>query len=169
MYEVHGSTAAFEGQLLTQVELKYLRAVFKLGGCPGRGSYARFSEIARFLGVSAPTVSIMVRRLEDRGLLSVEPRRGVVITWKGLEMLAEYCWKTSVLEVALTKLGVPESYQRDLVEKMALTLDMKAVIKLWDCLGRPKACPHGSPLDVNLESTREAVEFLEKCCGLGKP
>ncbi len=166
MYEVRGSTATSEGQMLTQVELKYLRAVFKLGGCPVRGSYARFSEIARFLGVSAPTVSIMLRKLEDRGLLKVEPRKGAIITWRGLEMLAEYCWKISVLEVALLKLGVPENYQRDLVERMALALDTNAVLKLWDCMGRPKVCPHGNPLDVDLRSTSGIVEFLEKCCGL---
>lgn len=168
MFEVRESATASKGFVITRVELKYLRAVFKLGGCPGRGSYARFSDISRFLGVSAPTVSIMVRRLEDRGLLRVEPRKGVIITWRGLEVLAEYCWKISVLETALTKLGVPEGYQWDLVEKMALALDRDAVVKLWDCIGRPKMCPHGSPLDVNLESTRGVIEFLEKCCGLEK-
>jgi DtxR family Mn-dependent transcriptional regulator len=166
MYEVGGSTTALEGSMLTQVELRYLKAVFKLGGCPDRGSYARFSDIAKLLGVSAPTVSIMVRRLEDRGLLRVEPRRGVVMTWRGLEVLAEYCWKTAVLEVALSKLGVPEGYQRELVERMALALDRNAVLKLWDCMGRPKACPHGRPLDVDLGSVEGIMSFLEKCCGL---
>ena len=166
MYEVGGSTTALEGSMLTQVELRYLKAVFKLGGCPDRGSYARFSDIAKLLGVSAPTVSIMVRRLEDRGLLRVEPRRGVVITWRGLEVLAEYCWKIAVLEVALSKLGVPEGYQRELVERMALALDRNAVLKLWDCMGRPKACPHGRPLDVDLGSVEGIMGFLEKCCGL---
>lgn len=166
MYEVGGSTTALEGSMLTQVELRYLKAVFKLGCCPDRGSYARFSDIAKLLGVSAPTVSIMVRRLEDRGLLRVEPRRGVVMTWRGLEVLAEYCWKIAVLEVALSKLGVPEGYQRELVERMALALDRNAVLKLWDCMGRPKACPHGSPLDVDLGSTGGVMGFLEKCCGL---
>ena len=168
MFEVRESTTAFKDIVVTRVELKYLMAVFKFGGCPGRGSYARFSDISRFLGVSAPTVSIMVRKLEDRGLLRVEPRKGVIMTWRGLEVLAEYCWKISVLETALTKLGVPEGYQRGLVERMALALDRDAVVKLWDCIGRPSTCPHGSPLDVNLESTRGAVEFLEKCCGLEK-
>jgi len=166
MLEVGTRAGVAERPSLSRVELRYLRVVFKLGGCPGRGSYVRFSEIARALGVSAPTVSIMVRRLEDRGLLRVEPRKGVTLTWRGLELLAEYCWKNSVLEVALARLGVPEEYSRELVDRMALALDRGAVLKLWECLGRPRTCPHGRPIDVDFESTSSVVELLEKCCDL---
>lgn len=163
---VKGTLRVVESPPLSPTEIRYLKAVFKLGGCPGRGSYVKFSEIARLLGISAPTVSIMVRRLEDRGLLEVKSRKGVALTWKGLELLAEHCWKIAVIEVVLAKLGVPEEYQGELVEKILLALDRNGVMRLWDCLGRPKTCPHGSPLDLDLTSLANVVEFLDKCCGL---
>lgn len=145
------------------VELKYLRAVFVLGGCPGRGGYVRFSDISRVLEVAAPTVSIMVRKLEERGLLKVEPKVGVILTWKGLETLAEHCWKRVILDTALEKLGVPEVDRRGFIEKVSVVIDVDAARKLWDCLGRPGRCPRGLPI-IDINDKEKLVEWVKLCC-----
>ncbi len=146
-----------------KVELKYLRVVFMLGGCPGKGVYVRFSDISRVLGVAAPTVSIMVRKLEERGLLRVKPKVGAILTWKGLDTLAEHCWKSAVLDTALEKLGVPEADRRDFIDKVSVVIDVDAARKLWDCLGRPGRCPRGLPI-IDLNDKEKLIEWVSLCC-----
>ncbi|MFN4046259.1 MAG: metal-dependent transcriptional regulator [Acidilobaceae archaeon] len=144
-------------------ELKYLKAVFLLGGCPGRGGYVKFTDISRVLEVAAPTVSIMVRKLEERGLLKVEPRVGAMLTWKGLEALAEHCWKKAIIDTAMEKLGVPEADRRRFIDRVSIVIDVDVARKLWDCLGRPERCPRGLPI-IDINDREKLIEWVKLCC-----
>ncbi|MEM2223971.1 MAG: metal-dependent transcriptional regulator [Acidilobaceae archaeon] len=155
-----------EDVLSNHVLIKYLRAIFMLGGCPGRNAYVKLSDLSKVLSLSLPTVSIMVRRLEDRGFVSVKPREGVLLTWKGLELLAEYCWKKSIVEVVLNKLGLPLGDVEKISDKVSHVVDRDSVVKMWDCLGRPKECSHGYVILGEWSDKEKVIEWLRGCCKL---
>jgi Mn-dependent DtxR family transcriptional regulator len=146
--------------------IDYLKAVFIAGGLPYSEQYARFSEIAKLLGVTVSTASIMCRRLESKGLLKVQDNVGVKLTEKGFRILAEHLWKTAVMEVLLYKVGLGLDACKKLASKLVENLDMESAEKLYEALGRPKVCPHNRPIIHPKElSPRRALE-IALCCGL---
>src|ERR1700674_1412419 len=72
--------SSFLAEPLTRSVEDYLKAIYRLstGGQP-----ASTSEIAELLSLSAPSVSGMVRRLSEQGLLEHVPYRGVLLTAAG--------------------------------------------------------------------------------------
>ncbi|MCE4613072.1 MAG: metal-dependent transcriptional regulator [Desulfurococcales archaeon] len=127
---------------LTQRNIDYLRSVYKLGGKPG-GCKVRISDLSKSLGVSASTVSIMVRRLEFKGLLDVEDNTGVCLTREGMKVLVEHLWKHGIIEVALLRAGVDEATAKEVADNMSTCMDSGTTEKLAKALGNPDRCPHG--------------------------
>lgn len=67
----------------------YVEAIL---GLINRNGHARLLEIAKELGVSHPTVSKSLRKLQREGLVEVQPYRSILLTAKG-ERLASICQK----------------------------------------------------------------------------
>jgi DtxR family Mn-dependent transcriptional regulator len=72
-------TALFTDDLTTSVE-DYLKAIYAI---TRQGHPASTSEIARWLDLSPPSVSGMIKRLSQQGLLEYQPYKGVELTAKG--------------------------------------------------------------------------------------
>ena len=83
----------------------------------GRG-YARVSDLANSMGLSLPSVSVMVKRLAARGLLEREPYRGFRLTDRGRSISLEIRRRHETLTEFLTLLGVPEAVRECDVEGM---------------------------------------------------
>ena len=64
----------------------YLEKILELIDSKG---YARVADLAEALGIAQPSVSNMMRRLDEKGLLCYEKYRGVTLTASG-EKLAMY-------------------------------------------------------------------------------
>ena len=76
----------------------YLKAIYSLS----RGSHAAStSEIAELLGLSAPSVSGMVRRLSEQGLLEHAPYRGVLLTAAGRRIALRMVRRHRLIEAYL--------------------------------------------------------------------
>ena len=75
---------------------------------------ARASELAQRFGVSAPTVSKTLSRLQDEGYIETQPYRAIFLTAKG-EALAKSCKaRHQIVLEFLIKLGVdPETAEFD--------------------------------------------------------
>jgi Mn-dependent DtxR family transcriptional regulator len=74
----------------------------------GKG-YARVSDLAESLSLSLPSVSVMVKRLAERGLLERERYRGFRLTEEGRTISAEIRRRHETLTEFLTLLRVPEA------------------------------------------------------------
>jgi len=122
----------------------YLKAIYRLAQ---EASPVATSEIALALGLSAPSVSEMVKRLSEQGLLEHAPYRGVALTAQGRRAALGMLRRHRILETYLVeKLGYtwdsvhPEAERLEhavsdsLIERMALTL------------GNPAFDPHGDPI-----------------------
>jgi Mn-dependent DtxR family transcriptional regulator len=73
-----------------------------------RKGYARVTDVAEELGLTASTVSNMVRRLAARGLLSYERYRGFNLTAEGRAVAARIKERDKTLTELLKLLGLEE-------------------------------------------------------------
>jgi len=89
---------------LTRVE-DYLEVVYDLIETKG---YARASDIAERLDVKPPSVTSMIKKLDDMGLVVYERYRGLKLTDKGKQMARFSRQKHSTITKFLQVLGVRE-------------------------------------------------------------
>ncbi|MCS7107406.1 MAG: MarR family transcriptional regulator [Acidilobaceae archaeon] len=147
---------------------RYLRTIFSLGGHPDSNNFVRMSELSRELNLSLPTVSIMTRRLESRGLVVVETGKGVALTWRGIEFLAENCWKRAVIESTMKFLEIPAGEIEHVSDVMCFNLSPQAVLKLWKCAGETPGCLKDYVTISESGNVKEFIKWLLECCGLRK-
>jgi DtxR family Mn-dependent transcriptional regulator len=123
----------------------YVKIVYVLGGKPG-GRFVPLSLVARRLGVTKATVSVIARRLQARGLAEKERRGGIRLTRKGVEALAKLAWKVGLLEHVLTAAGLPAELAERVARETAQALRDEEALEICKLLGHPQRCPHGNPI-----------------------
>lgn len=73
---------------------------------------ARGTDVALRLGVANATVVKMLKRLAERGLITQEPYRAIMLTGEGWEMADNSRKRHVIVEQFLLALGVPEDVAR---------------------------------------------------------
>jgi DtxR family Mn-dependent transcriptional regulator len=133
----------------------YLKAIYDLERV---GEPASTNDIADRLAISPASVSGMVRRLADQGLITHEPYRGVRLTGDGRRAALRTLRRHRILECYLTEaLG----YAWDGVHAEAERLEHAASEELIDrmaaALGDPVQDPHGAPIPTRDGRVQELV------------
>ncbi|UCE97357.1 MAG: metal-dependent transcriptional regulator [Dehalococcoidia bacterium] len=111
------------------------------------GSPVRTSSLARVLTVSSASVSEMLQRLSEKGLVQYTPYGGVSLTKKGMQKVLKLTRRHRLWEVFLNKhlnIGWEEVYNEACILEHN-TSDL-VTDKLANFLGNPTLCPHGSPI-----------------------
>ena len=129
---------------LTRSVEDYLKAIYRLS----RGAQpASTSEIAEHLGLSAPSVSGMVRRLSEQGLLEHVPYRGVVLTEPGRRVALRMVRRHRVLEAYLVGfLGYSWDSVHEEAERLEHAVSDALIERMAGALGHPRFDPHGDPI-----------------------
>ncbi len=147
----------------------YLKAIYALGGGVGADAVAT-SDIAQKLLVAPASVSGMVRRLAEQGLLSYERYRGVKLTDSGRRAALRTLRRHRVIESYLSN---ALSYPWDRVHEEAERLEHAASDELVDrmaaAIGEPAVDPHGAPIpsrDGRMDET-EYFPLADLGAGLG--
>jgi DtxR family Mn-dependent transcriptional regulator len=124
---------------------EYLEAIYS---CNERGELAKNQELAKRLKVSPPSVSEMIKKLSDDGLLVYEPYKGVVLTGKGMARAQKVVRKHRLLERFLYDiLGLRMEKVHNEACMMEHGLSDEAAAALCAFLNRPKTCPDdGKPI-----------------------
>ncbi|MGH7480750.1 MAG: metal-dependent transcriptional regulator [Longimicrobiales bacterium] len=135
----------------------YLKTIYQL--CLDADA-ANTSSIAERLGVRAASVTGMLKRLADRGLIEHVPYYGATLTSEGRQEAVRMVRRHRVLELFLVEvLG----YTWDRVHDEAETLEHAASDELIDrmarILGEPRTDPHGDPIPGG------DAEFVEDAWG----
>ena len=123
---------------------EYLEALYNL---TQGGKTATTSEIAKHLKVSPASVTDMLRKLADRGLLNYSPYQGVTLTGEGLKAAAKMTRKHRLLERFLhdiLKIGNDSVHEEAC--KMEHGLSDKAERALCLTLKAPDKCPDDEKL-----------------------
>lgn len=133
-----------EGEKQRTIE-DYLRAVYKLEELTG---IAKTSMLARELGVTPATVVKMLTKLVHRGLVEWEPYKGFRLTPQGRRIAIRIVWKHRIAECFFNKLlgfDVTKSHEYAHVFEH---LPDEVFERLYEILGKPSTCPHGSPIPL---------------------
>src|SRR5699024_1161171 len=122
----------------------YLKIIYELGG-----QYKKINnkDIAHALGVSAPSVSEMIKKLLEDGYVGYSTYQGIILTQLGLEKAMEIRKRHLLWEVFLVeKLGYDWEDVHEEAEKLEHITSPKLEKALDKYLKYPKFCPHGSPI-----------------------
>jgi DtxR family Mn-dependent transcriptional regulator len=153
------SVAARETEFSAAVE-DYAKAIYALQG-RGGGAVST-TALAERLGVTAGSASGMMRKLDEQGLVTHVPYRGVQLTARGTRLALEVLRHHRLLELYLAEsLGVPWDRVHDEAEVLehVLSEDLEQLIDAK--LGNPTHDPHGDPIpSADLVLREEPTESL---------
>lgn len=136
--------AALARDTLTRSVEDYLKVIYRLtsGGAP-----AATSEIAGLLEISAPSVSGMVKRLSEQGLLAHVPYRGVELTEEGRLAALRMIRRHRLIESYLVAhLGYTWDTVHPEAERLEHAVSDDLVERMAAALGDPEFDPHGDPI-----------------------
>jgi DtxR family Mn-dependent transcriptional regulator len=136
----------------------YVRTIYTLTS--GENTTASTNDLADHLGLTAGSVSSMVKRLHEIGLVEHMPYHGVRLTLEGVQLALTVIRRHRLLEVFLTAtLDVPWED----VERYADALEHAFADELIELIARkldnPTIDPHGDPipsreLDIDEQETQ---------------
>ncbi|WP_344104171.1 metal-dependent transcriptional regulator [Myceligenerans crystallogenes] len=130
---------------LTPVAQDYLKAVWSAQEWSTKKVTSK--QLADRLGVGASTVSEMVRRLCDQGLLDHAPYGAVELTEAGRGFALQMVRRHRLLETFLvSELGYGWDEVHDEAEVLEHAVSDLLVERLDARLGRPRRDPHGDPI-----------------------
>jgi DtxR family transcriptional regulator, Mn-dependent transcriptional regulator len=122
----------------------YLKAIFHLAH---RGAPVTTGLLAQELGVSAPSVSAMVKRLEDGSLLTRPDSRTLKLTDSGERAALRVVRRHRLLETFLARiLDVPWDEVHAEAEMLEHALSDRLEDRIDAALGHPTHDPHGDPI-----------------------
>jgi len=156
-------------QLLSATVQDYAKAVYALearGGSP-----VSTNDLAARLGVTPGSVSGMLRKLAEVGLLEHEPYRGVRLTDEGRRVALEVLRHHRLLELFLAQeLGMPWDRVHAEAEVLEHVLSEELEELIAGRLGDPAVDPHGDPIptplfEIDERQTRSLDELAVGAAG----
>jgi len=131
--------------MLSAVMEDYLKAIFHIQ--QETGEDVSTSEIADHLDVTAPTVSSMLDKLEERGLIEREKYQGVSLTTDGERVALEVIRHHRLLEAYLTEhLDYSWADVHDEADRLEHHISDDFAARVAAALDDPETDPHGAPI-----------------------
>lgn len=129
---------------LTESMEDYLRLIYEL---ELDGEEVGVSALAGRLGISAPSVTGMSKRLAKAGLVRRAPYRGLNLTEEGRKAALGVVRRHRLVELYLVEiLGYSWDEVHDEAERMEHAASEEFVDRIEKLLGHPEADAHGSPI-----------------------
>jgi DtxR family Mn-dependent transcriptional regulator len=123
----------------------YLKTIYELERASGAA--AATNALAERLGVAPASVTGMVRRLADQGLLDYERYRGMRLTADGRAVALRTIRRHRVIETFLARaLDMPWDSVHEEAERLEHAASDALVDRMAQWLGDPTADPHGAPI-----------------------
>jgi len=123
----------------------YLEGIYRLTG--ETEDFATTNAIAESLGISAPSVTGMLKKLAQSRLVKHSPYHGVRLTEAGRSRAVKILRRHRLVELFLQKclrMSWDEIHQEAEVLEHALSERLESRIDEW--LGHPRFDPHGAPI-----------------------
>lgn len=132
---------------MTKNKEDYLKVIYELGGSSNQ---VNNKDICTALGVSAPSVSEMIKKLLEEGYVEYTPYKGIKLTQYGTEEAVKIIRRHRLWEVFLVEhLGYNWDEVHEDAERLEHVTSSRFEERLEKYLNFPKTCPHGSPISSN--------------------
>jgi len=123
----------------------------------GAGSPPLASRVAEMLHVSRASAGEMLKRLEGEGLIERGERKEALLTATGRERAERVVRKHRIIERLLTDFMGYTGYEaHERADELGDTFDDEMVARMHEKLGRPDRCPHGWPVEPDVEQAENA-------------
>ena len=124
---------------------------------PATASNAIASRVAEMLGVSRASAGEMLKRLEADGLVERGEHKEAILTPIGIERAERVVRKHRLIERFLTDfMGYTAAESHVHADELGDTFSDDMVERMNERLGHPDRCPHGWPIDTNVEQAENA-------------
>jgi len=131
--------------MLSDVMEDYLKTIYSLQ--QDSDDPIATSAIAEYLDVTSPTVTSMIEKLEDRGLVEREKYKGVELTDEGETVALEVLRHHRLLEAYLTEhLDYSWSEVHEEADALEHHISEEFERRVAEVLGDPEVDPHGDPI-----------------------
>jgi DtxR family Mn-dependent transcriptional regulator len=123
----------------------------------GAGSPPLASRVAEMLGVSRASAGEMLKRLEAEGLIERGARKEALLTESGRERAERVVRKHRIIERLLTDfMGYTGYESHERADALGDTFTDEMIERIDEKLGHPQRCPHGWPVDPDVEQAENA-------------
>lgn len=130
---------------MTLSEEDYLKAIYHL--CKDAGSPVATNAIAAKVDTKASSVTDMLKKLSEKGLVNYKKYQGAGLTETGNKLAARIVRRHRLWEVFLVeKLNFSWDEVHDIAEELEHIKSDKLIERLDDFLDHPRTDPHGDPI-----------------------
>jgi DtxR family Mn-dependent transcriptional regulator len=124
---------------------------------PSTGSTAIASRVAEMLGVSRASAGEMLKRLEADGLVERGEQKEAILTEIGTERAKRVVRKHRIIERFLTDfMGYTAAESHVHADELGDTFTDEMIERINERLGHPDRCPHGWPVEPEVEQAENA-------------
>jgi DtxR family Mn-dependent transcriptional regulator len=110
------------------------------------------SRVAEMLGVSRASAGEMLKRLEAEGLVERGDHKEAILTPTGIERARTVVRKHRIIERLLTDfMGYTAAEAHVHADELGGTFSDEMIERIEERLGHPDRCPHGWPVDPDVE------------------
>jgi DtxR family Mn-dependent transcriptional regulator len=119
------------------------------------GEVVKAVTLTRWLHVSAPAVTMAIKRLKRDGLIQVAEEGQIALTGPGREIASRLLNRHHLIERMLTEVFGMEWYKvHDEAEQLEHAVSTDFEQKLIEKLGREAVCPHGNSVGMDSPAAR---------------
>lgn len=142
---------------LTQPVEDYLKAIYEL---EREGQAASTNDLATQLGVAPASVTGMIRRLADQGLITHERYHGARLTTRGRKSALRTLRRHRVIETYLVQeLGYGWDQVHEEAERLEHAASDDLIDRMARAMGDPTTDPHGAPIPSR-EGAVEETDYV---------
>lgn len=144
---------------MTLSEEDYIKAIYHLS--KGESATVSTNAIAEQMETKPSSVTDMVRKLSEKGLINYRKYKGVSLTEIGIKTALTLVRKHRLWEVFLVeKLDFSWDEVHDVAEQLEHIKSEKLVDRLDKHLGYPEVDPHGDPIPSKSGEFKKSVKKL---------
>ena len=137
---------------------------------PSTGSTAIAARVAEMLGVSRASAGEMLKRLEADGLVERGDQKEAILTDAGIERAKRVVRKHRIIERFLTDfMGYTAAESHVQADELGDTFTDEMIERINERLGHPDRCPHGWPVEPELEQAENAELVALAELEIGRP
>lgn len=114
------------------------------------GEPVALGELAAALGITAGTVTTMVKSMAEAGLVEYQSRKGVTLTAQGRRLAHHVLRRHRIVELYLVEqLGMDWAEVHQEAEELEHSISDRVLQRMAAKLGDPQTDPHGSPIPTS--------------------